>query len=171
MHSFFDEEILADFNKDDDAPRQIDQLQLGNFRENSLHKYFVQSQRSMALFYPGLLEALYIKGYATLVVKLMVKMHEALQKHENMDSSQVISDYIDMDLEALLIEIKSQSVAFVLAQGGGQAQAASSKKVKAFSAFDDLDENSSSEEEKKGKGEDTAKDYIKEFRSSCDDFV
>ena len=76
-----------------------------------------------------------------------------------------------MDLEALLIEIKSQSMAFVLAQGGGQAQAASSKKVKAFSAFDDLDENSSSEEEKKGKGEDNAKDYIKEFRSSCDDFV
>lgn len=76
-----------------------------------------------------------------------------------------------MDLEALLIEIKSQSEAFVLLQGGGQAQAASSKKIKAFSAFDDLDENSSSEEEKKGKGEDTAKDFIKEFKTNCDDFI
>jgi len=41
----------------------------------------VQNQRSMALFYPGLLEALYIKGYGSLVVKLMVKMHEALKNY------------------------------------------------------------------------------------------
>ena len=41
----------------------------------------------MPLFYPGLLEALYIKGYSTLVVKLLVKMHEALKKHMLMDNS------------------------------------------------------------------------------------
>jgi hypothetical protein len=57
----------------------------------------------MPLFFPSLLKSLYIKGYANLVVKILVQMHEALKRHK--DDSQLVSDYIDMDLQALLLEL------------------------------------------------------------------
>lgn len=45
-------------------------------------------------------------------------MHEALKLHQ--DDSHLVSDYIDMDLEALLQELQQQADAYVLATGGGQ---------------------------------------------------
>lgn len=54
----------------------------------------------MPLFSPYLLQSLYIKGYANLVVKILVQMDEALKAHLN--DSYLVSDYIDQDLEVLL---------------------------------------------------------------------
>jgi hypothetical protein len=45
-------------------------------------------------------------------------MDEALKRH--LDDSQLVSDYIDLDLEALLLELQQQADAYVLASGGGQ---------------------------------------------------
>jgi hypothetical protein len=68
-----------------------------------MHNFFIKSQKSMALFSPALLEQLFIKGYANLIVKLFVLMHEALKRHK--DDTNLVSDYIDMDLATLLIEL------------------------------------------------------------------
>lgn len=58
----------------------------------------------MPLFNANLLEALYIKGYSNLVVKLLVMMFGVLKMH--VSSSVSVSDYIDMDLQTLIIELK-----------------------------------------------------------------
>ena len=79
------------------------ELKIGNFRTNCLQNSFIQSQKSMPLFFPSLLQSLYVKGYANLVVKILVQMHEALKLHQ--DDTHLVSDYIDMDLEALLQEL------------------------------------------------------------------
>jgi hypothetical protein len=48
----------------------------------SLHSMYVQTQRSMPLFSPQLLQSLYIKGYGTLVVKLLVMLRISLDKNQ-----------------------------------------------------------------------------------------
>lgn len=61
----------------------------------------------------------------------------------------------------------------MLASGGGQVQAAATKKkASAFSAFDAFDESEESEEEKGGKGDEvSARDFNKEFKESVEDFL
>jgi tRNA pseudouridine-54 N-methylase len=105
-----------------------------------MHNFFIKSQKSMPLFSPFLLEQLFVKGYANFIVKLFVLMHDALKRHK--ESKTQVSDYIDMDLAELLTELQQSADAFVLASGGGQVQAASTKKKPAFSAFDAFDESS-----------------------------
>lgn len=93
----------ADIIESSQPAEQNECLKLGNFRENSMHNLFIKSQKSLPLFFPALLEELYIKGYANLVAKLLVLMHEALIKHK--ESSELVSDYINMDLSGLLTEL------------------------------------------------------------------
>ena len=89
---------------DRSEPKVNEELRIGNFRTKCLQNSFIQSQKSMPLFSPYLLQSLYIKGYANLVVKILVQMDEALKSHLN--DSKLVSDYIDQDLEALLLELQ-----------------------------------------------------------------
>jgi len=110
--------VLNDADLMDIDSKETPEFKIGNFRTNCLQNYFITRQRSMPLFFPSLLEQLYIKGYANLVVKLFVLMYEALKDHK--EDSKLVSDYIDMDLGALLTELQTSADAYVLASGGGQ---------------------------------------------------
>jgi hypothetical protein len=93
---------------DADILRSVDnveheELHVGNFRSECLHNFFVKSQKSVPLFSPSLMESLFVKGYAGLVAKLFVLMFESLKRHK--DDNVLVSDYIDMDLSALLVEL------------------------------------------------------------------
>jgi len=140
-----------------------------------MHSVLVQAQRSLSLFHPTLLSELFIKGYSSLVVKLLVKLKLKLEKID--DSTKRVQDYIDHDLESLLLELKSQAETFSL---GGSAQPAgkggkggnTKKKDNAYSVFDDLEESESpDEEEVKKPNDDSDIDYPKVFKSTIDDFV
>ena len=55
------------------------------------------------MFHPGLLAELYYKGYWSFVVKILLKLKEFIETH--IDDK--LSDYLDMDLESLLVELKT----------------------------------------------------------------
>ena len=57
------------------------------------------------MFHPGLLAELYYKGYWSFVVKILLKLKEFIETH--IDDK--LSDYLDMDLESLLVELKTQA--------------------------------------------------------------
>ena len=52
-----------------------------------------------------MLAELYYKGYGTFVVKILLKLKALLEER----SAERLSDYLDMDLESLLLELKSQA--------------------------------------------------------------
>ena len=54
------------------------------------------------MFNPGLLTELYYKGYGPFVVKILLKLKEMLEA-----KTQKLSDYLDMDIETLLGELKT----------------------------------------------------------------
>ena len=56
-----------------------------------------------------MLAELFIKGYSGLVLKVLLKIKELLVL--NQSNSVALSDYLDMDLESLLLELKSQAEA------------------------------------------------------------
>jgi hypothetical protein len=64
---------------------------------------FLCKQKSQALFHPALLKTLYIKGHWKLVVRVLLKLKALLKE----DAEKHICDYLDMDLEALLVELKA----------------------------------------------------------------
>ena len=125
-----------------------------------LHKLILQRQRSLSLFHPSLLAELYYKGYGSFVVNILLKLKEILtlaaekSKESSSESEeQKLSDYLDMDLESLLVELKNQAEQLALAKDPSHSAAAAgagknAKKQTAFSVFDDLDESESEEEEK-----------------------
>ena len=78
----------------------------------------IERQRSLSLFHPSLLAELYYKGYGGFVVKILLKLSEILKlaaerpssdKQQTSPDEQKLSDYLDMDLESLLLELKSQA--------------------------------------------------------------
>jgi len=87
-----------------------------------LHRKIIEKQRSQSLFNPGLLAELFIKGYSSLVLKILLKMKELLGgvssgEQPKEEECANLSDYLDMDLESLLLELKSQAEAITAAQG------------------------------------------------------
>ena len=82
VFTFNDTDILTRARlAEDDSPSPDEAIKLGTFRENSFYSYFASRQRSMQLFQPSLLEALYVKGYGNLVVKLLAIMYEAIKNN------------------------------------------------------------------------------------------
>ena len=81
-----------------------------------VHQLFAEKQRSLSLFHPSLLSELYYKGYSMLIVKILVKLMDILQKEQASETR--ISDYLDMDLNSLLTELKTQSEAVQLGISG-----------------------------------------------------
>ena len=129
-------------------------------RSEKLHRLIVEGQRSQSLFDPHLLAELFIKGYGAFVVKILLKLKELLEADPKR-----LSDYLEMDLETLLLELKAQADA-LLAQsrqpgqpGGGQGKPQAAKKQTAFSVFDDLEESDS---------DDGAKEEVKEEDKKAD---
>ena len=146
--AFASPELLAD---------PSDALQVAE--QASVHQLFAEKQRSQSLFHPNLLSELYYKGYGMLVVKILVKLKDILQKEQ--ESGSPISGYLDMNLSTLLTELKAQSEAVSLGVSG-QAPAAAGKgkgkKQTAMSVFDDLEASSSEEEQKEEEKVDDAGD-------------
>jgi hypothetical protein len=128
------------------------------------------------------LQELYQKGYWKFIVKILMKLNDFLERQN--DGSERISDYLDMDLESLLVELKNQSEAVALLTSGNNGPSASNQAGKkkgfglgagppakkgGFSPFDDLDESSSDEEEdKKEVEEEEKKDEAQEFLEVVD---
>ena len=63
----------------------------------------------MSLFHPSLLAELYYKGYGDFVVKILLKLNDILIscQSESTEEHVKLSDYLDMDLESLLLELKA----------------------------------------------------------------
>ena len=56
---------------------------------------------SFAIYDPRLLKALFIKGYVSTVLKVMVKLQNALINNQGM-----ISEFLDYDLEQIIAELQ-----------------------------------------------------------------
>ena len=137
--------------------------------QTSIHQLFALKQRSQSLFHPKLLTELFNKGYTLLVVKILVKLMDMLKAEK-----EKISDYLDMDLGSLLIELKSQSEALAVGQGGQApvpASKAAAKKQTAYSVFDDLEASSSEEEKKEEEKNDDTVDIKQQFRDGADELI
>ena len=100
-------------------------------RCEKLHKLILQRQRSLSLFHPSLLAELYYKGYGSFVVNILLKLKEILtlaaeksKESPTESEEQKLSDYLDMDLESLLVELKNQAEQLTLAKDPSQAAAA-----------------------------------------------
>ena len=135
----------------------------------SIQKLFALKQRSQSLYHPKLLTELFNKGYSLLVVKILVKLMEMLKVEKDK-----ICDYLDMDLSSLLIELKSQSEAFAVGQGGQApvpAGKGAAKKQTAYSVFDDLEASSSEEEKKEEEKNDDTVDIKQQFREGADELI
>ena len=65
----------------------------------------IQRQRSQSLFNPSLLAELYYKGYSLFIVKILLKLKGILATHQRVR----LHDYLDMDLQTLLLELKAQA--------------------------------------------------------------
>ena len=61
------------------------------------------TQKSLALFDDKLLKSLYVKGYGNFILKILVKLKQALQTVS--DSGKEIGDFLDFDLEQIMNEI------------------------------------------------------------------
>ena len=97
---------------------------------------------------------MYYKGYGAFVVKILLKLKVVLEQldsssEEKKAGEQKLSDYLDMDLESLLLELKSQAEQLALGTSGAPEvkAGAAGKKQTAFSVFDDLDESDSEDEQ------------------------
>ena len=81
--------------------------QLSHFsvpRCEKLHRLIIEKQKSQCIYHPAVLEELLYKGYGSFVVKILLKLKELLEaKHEK------LLDYLDMDLETFLVELKAQA--------------------------------------------------------------
>ena len=85
-----------------------------------------------------------------------------------------ISDYLDMDLSSLLLELKSQSEQMAIGQAGqapAPAAKGGAKKQTAYSVFDDLEASSSEEEKKEEEKPDETVDIKQQFRDGADDLL
>jgi len=105
----------------------------------------IERQRSQSLFNPSLLAELYFKGYGMFVVKILLKLKGILENQQR----DKLNDYLDMDLQTLLLELKTQAKQLTMASTSGGAApqpAKATKKQTAFSVFDDLDESDSDDE-------------------------
>lgn len=110
---------------------------------SELHRLIIERQRSQGLFHPNLLAELYFKGYGTFVVKILLKLKELLESRQ----TEKLSDYLDMDLESLLIELKTQAEHLMASSSpAAPPEPEKPKKQAAFSVFDDLDASESEEE-------------------------
>lgn len=112
-------------------------------QSSELHRMIIERQRSQGLFHPNLLAELYFKGYGSFVVKILLKLKELLESRQ----TEKLSDYLDMDLETLLLELKTQAELLMAgSSAGAPPEPEKPKKQTAFSVFDDLDESESDEE-------------------------
>lgn len=66
------------------------------------------------MFHPNLLAELYFKGYGAFVVKILLKLKVMLEERQ----TEKLSDYLDMDLESLLLELKTQAEQLALSTSG-----------------------------------------------------
>ena len=82
----------------------------------SVHALYAEKQRSQSLFHPNLLSELYYKGYGMLVTKILVKLKDILQKEQ--EHGKRIPDYLDLNLDSLLTELKAQFEAVNLGISG-----------------------------------------------------
>lgn len=85
-----------------------------------LHRRIIARQRSQSLFAPDLLAELFFKGYGEFVVKILLKLKELLEKINEAESQERFSDYLDMDLESLLLELEAQVEVLLAKSGQGQ---------------------------------------------------
>ena len=72
------------------------------------------------------MQELYYKGYWKFIVKVLMKLKDFMEKQQEGDDR--ISDYLDMDLEGLLIELKNQCEAVVMLTSGNQNNTVNSVK-------------------------------------------
>ena len=102
-------------------PTKRSPSQLSLPRADKLHKMIIEEQRSLSLFHPSLLAELFYKGYGDFVVKILLKLNDILAASQDQSegSKARLSDYLDMDLESLLLELKAQAEQLALATASG----------------------------------------------------
>ena len=108
--------------------------------DGDFHKATLESQKSMALYEPQVLQDLFYKGYAKYVVKHLVSLSRVLERMDSEGKEHKVADFIDLDLKALLSDFKQQTDIL-----RGTSKTAAPTKKTAHSVFDDLLGGDSSE--------------------------
>mmetsp|Transcript_30157 Transcript_30157/g.29459 ORF Transcript_30157/g.29459 Transcript_30157/m.29459 type:complete len:120 (+) Transcript_30157:1218-1577(+) len=75
--------------------------------KDTLANMFAIQQKSFPLFDEKLLSKLFVKGYTSLILKIVVKLQEVILSPPNQDK---IPDFLYFDIEQLHNEIKSHIV-------------------------------------------------------------